>query len=303
MLVIEQKHERLSSLPAKELSCSQAKALGSELAQKIVLLVAQEPLYPAVIAKRLKVHEQKVYYHIRKLEDAGIIGAVRTEGHQGGYARVFSLTEPSFVVRFKPMQEMEKLPLADFSSGFLSPFIRDGMLDALFIVGSPDPHGPGKARARDGFYGIDLALFFGTKTHYASEPRVRLDTEVMGDDLKKPLILLGGPITNKIVEKMNGQMPIRFENGNIFSSLSKKTYAQDECCLIVRMKNPFAKDTYVLVVAGKRFSGTRAGILAFLKHFSRLEKGNAVKPGFFCNVVEGIDADSDGVIDDAEFRE
>ena len=302
MLVVEQKNQQFSSLPAKELSCSQVKALGSPLAQDIVQLVAREPLYPAVIAKRLRVHEQQGYYHIRKLEGAGIISALRTEGHQGGYARVFSLAEPSFVVKFKELREMEKMPAASPST-YLSPFIRDGTFNAFIVVGSPDPHGPGKARARDGFYGIDLALFFGTKTQYVSEPSVKLDTEATGKDLKKPLILLGGPITNKLVDRINAQMPIRFQQGNIFSSLSKKTYTEDECCLIVRMKNPFANDAHILVVAGKRFSGTRAGILAFLKHFSTLEKGNAVKQNVFCNVVEGIDSDSDGVIDDVEFRE
>jgi hypothetical protein len=53
------------------------------------------------------------------------------------------------------------------------------------VVGSPDPHGPERARSRDGYYGIDLGLFLGTFLYYVSDFSVKLDTEVTGDDLKK----------------------------------------------------------------------------------------------------------------------
>jgi len=58
-----------------------------------------------------------------------------------------------------------------------------------------------------------------------------------------------------------------------------------------------------LVVAGKRFSGTRAAIIAFLKGFKKITDGNIHNAGIHAKVVEGIDLDSDGIIDDIEFRE
>ncbi len=150
---------------------------------------------------------------------------------------------------------------------------------------------------------MDLALFLGTFLNYVPKFNVKLDTEVREDDLNNNLILIGGPLVNKIVEKANPKMPIRFENGNIKSTISNETYPQDECGLIVKLKSPFSKDKYVLVVAGKRFSGTRAAIIAFLKDFGKVTNGNVHNPSIKANVVEGIDLDSDGIIDDIEFRE
>ena len=115
--------------------------------------------------------------------------------------------------------------------------------------------------------------------------------------------MIGGPVVNKIVEKVNPKMPIRFEGGNIKSEISNETYPQDECGLIVKAKNPFNKEKYMLVVAGKRFSGTRASIIAFLKGFKKITQGNIHNPNILAKVVEGIDLDSDGIIDDIEFRE
>ena len=67
--------------------------------------------------------------------------------------------------------------------------------------------------------------------------------------------------------------------------------------------SPFNKDKYILVVAGKRFSGTRAAIIAFLKDFKKITNGNIHNQNIKAKVVEGIDLDSDGIIDDIEFRE
>ncbi len=67
MFIIEKEKNEVYSLPAKEISAQYAKSVSSELAQKILNLLAKEVMYPIDIAKTLKVHEQKVYYHIRNL--------------------------------------------------------------------------------------------------------------------------------------------------------------------------------------------------------------------------------------------
>ena len=211
-------------------------------------------------------------------EKAGIIKIVRKETKQGATANFYALTEPAFVIKFKDFETTSKIAQIRNESEFLEPFIRDGQLDALIIVGSPDPHGPDKARSRDGYYGMDLALFLGTFLNYVPQFNVKLDTEVRDEDLQNNLILIGGPVVNKIVEKVNSKLPIRFENGNIKSTISSETYPQDECGLIVKAKSPFNKDKYILVVAGKRFSGTRAAIIAFLKDFKKITNGNVHNP-------------------------
>ncbi|MBS3131022.1 S-layer protein [Candidatus Woesearchaeota archaeon] len=303
MFVVKKEKNEVLSLPAKEIKFSSLKNLGTELAQKILKSISEEPKYPADIAKELKVHEQKVYYHIRNLEKAGIIKIAKKESKQGAIANYYALAEPSFVVPFKEFQKDQKISQVTNESEFLKPFIENGQLNAIIIVGSPDPHGQDKARSRDGYYGIDLALFLGTFLNYVPQFNVKLDTEVRESDLEKNLILIGGPITNKVMERVNGKLPIRFENGNIKSTLSNQLYPEDETGFIVKAKNPFSKDSSILVVAGKRFAGTRAAIIAFLKGFKKIAQGNIHNPSIKAKVVEGVDLDSDGIVDDVEFRE
>jgi len=307
MFVIKKTQKETFSLPIKELSAKQLKHLTSELASKILKEISEIPSYPREIAKKLKVHEQKVYYHIRKLEKARIIEVAKTEVIQGTNANFYKLVEPSFLIKFKEFETTQKIMDIEPQSGhFLEPFIEDGKLNAEIIVGSPDPHGPDKARSRDGYYGIDFALFLGTFLNYIPDLKVKLDTETTSDDLKNNLILIGGPIVNSVTEKINLKLPIRFqkeENWKIYSTISKKSYLSDESGIIVKIKNPFNHKKYILLIAGKRYAGTRAVIIAFLKHFQELSKGNKFNEKIAAKVVEGVDLNSDGIVDDIEFLE
>jgi AcrR family transcriptional regulator len=305
MRVIEQKKQKTYSLDAAELGMDRLGSLKSALAKKIVNAVVDIDKYPKQIAKELKVNEQKVYYHVRNLEKAGIIKVVREETVHGTLAKFYRVVQPALVLKFKelvPSQEIS--PTDEKVARFLSPFIVDGRLNARIIVGSPDPHGPEKARSRDGYYGMDLALFLGTFLNYVPEINVRLDTEVKDAELKENLIVIGGPIVNNVTEKLNKHLPVYFGGDkNVHSRISKTAYSSDETGLIVKIKNPFNPEKAVLVVAGKRFSGTRAAITAFLKGFKEICSGNKFRPGVMAKVVEGLDLDSDGVVDAVEFRE
>lgn len=318
MFVVKKEKDSLYSLPVKEIEKKQIKNLSSELSQKILKLLAEKPSYSIELAKKLKMHEQKIYYHIRNLENAGIIRVEKEETKQGATAKYYSLVEPGFLIKFGDFQKTTKISQINKEhSKFLEPFVIDNQLNALIIVGSPDPHGPNKARSRDGYYGIDFALFLGTFLNYVPNSNVKLDTEVREDDLKKNLILIGGPITNKIIERLNNKLPIKFHSEvkniakeeyttseiNIFSSLSKSTYNTDETGIIVKMNNPFNSKNKVLIIAGKRFSGTRAAIIAFLQNFDEIVKGNIYNRKIMAKVVEGIDLNSDGIVDAIEFRE
>ena len=189
---------------------------------------------------------------------------------------------------------------------FLEPFIEDGKINATIIVGSPDPHGPEKARSRDGYYGIDLALFFGTFLNNISKLNVKLDTEARTEDLQENLVLIGGPVVNTITEKVNSKLHIRFDvnnNWNIVSTISNKVYHTDETGIIIKQKNPYNKKKFILVVAGKRYAGTKAVMIAFIKYFKEIIKGNKHDNKIFAKVVEGVDVNSDGIVDDIEILE
>jgi len=306
MFLVDKRKAEIFSLPAKEIKAEDAKAISSGLAIKIIKSLASSPKYPIELAKELKVHEQKVYYHIRNLEKAGVIKVSRQEGRQGAVAKYYALESPALAVRFKEFEAAQRLVQVRNNSEFLEPFIKDGQLNAIIIVGSPDPHGPEKARSRDGYYGMDLALFIGTFLNYVPNFYVKLDTEAREEDLKNNLILIGGPIVNRITDLVNPKLAVRFDKDNhwaIKSTLTNNIYPTDETGLIVKAKNPFDSDKQVLIVAGKRYSGTRAAIIGFLKYFKEITAGNVHNPAIKAKVVEGIDLDSDGIIDDVEIRE
>ena len=97
---------------------------------------------------------------------------------------------------------------------------------------------------------------------------VKLDTEVRAEDLEKNIIVIGGPVVNTITGKFNPKLPIRFEkqeNWAVHSTISEKTYTSDEIGIIIKTKNPFNPRKSLLLVAGKRYSGTKAAIIAFVK--------------------------------------
>lgn len=307
MNVIDKRQGELVSLCAKELNRTQLKALTSKLAGTILKELAQSPTYPKDLARRLKLHEQKIYYHIRRLEKAGIIEILRTKTIGGTAASIYGLTEPAFVIKYTDFEKTQRIVDSErLPKQFLDPFIDNGKLNAKIIVGSPDPHGPEKARSRDGYYGIDLALFLGTYLNNATKLNVKLDTEVRQEDLQENLILIGGPVVNTITDRINPKLPIRFEqeqNWGIFSTISGKIYHSDETGVIEKVRSPFNPKKSILVVAGKRYSGTRSVMIAFLQRFAQILEGNKFNDKIPAKVVEGIDLDSDGVVDDVEFLE
>ena len=307
MFVVEESKNGPLSLPARPLSEKQLRAASSRLAQRVLRELSQRPMYPRELAKKLKLHEQKIYYHIRKLEKAGLIEVVNRQTISGTFANVYAVKSSAFVFVLKEFSEAHKVPgIKSSADEFLSPIIENGELNATIIVGSPDPHGPDMARSRDGYYGIDLALMLGSFLTHIDDLSVRLDTEVNSELLQKNLILIGGPAVNMVTQKVNSSLPIYFdENSNwaIKSSVSNKIYHNAECGIIVKAKNPFNLKKWVLVVAGKRYAGTRAVTLAFLKYLSDISKGNSINSKVPARIVEGLDKNSDGVVDDVRFVE
>lgn len=307
MFIIKKSKNKINSLPTREIAPEYIRSVSSNLAQKILKLISEAPSYPKEIAKKLKIHEQKVYYHIRNLEKAKIIEIIKKETVQGAIANYYAITAPAFFIKFREFNITQKiLETNEESNSFLEPFVEQGKFNAKIIVGSPDPHGPEKARSRDGYYGIDFALFLGTFLHYSPHISVKLDTETKTEDLHENLIIFGGPVINTVAEKFNDKLPIKFDkknNWNIVSSISNKIYYTDETGIIVKMKNPFNNRKQILLIAGKRHAGTKAVIISFLKYFDKVSKGNIYNSKIYAKVVEGVDIDSDGVVDDVSILE
>lgn len=301
MFVVEKDADGMGSLPAMEVTPVQARAMSSVLAQRILAALAKEDGYPKALARKLRVHEQRIYYHINRLHEAKVIVPSRKEYVQGANAVYYALAKPAFVIKLRGFDKAHKI-LTGADAGILAPFVKDGSFDGIVVTGSPDPHGPSMARSRDSVHAMDLVMFFGSFLSHARELVMRVDTEVTEEELRQNLIVIGGPIVNALTARLNSRLPIRFDgetNHAIRSSLSGKTYTSESVGMVVRVANPWNPLKYVLVVAGTRGAGTRAVVLAFLKHFDELSAGNSTDPRVLARVVEGVDRDANGVVDDA----
>jgi len=69
----------------------QLKLMMGPLSWKILSMLQEKEMYPLEIAKQLGIQEQKVYYHIRKLAEAG---AIRVEREKKRRDQKQNITEP-----------------------------------------------------------------------------------------------------------------------------------------------------------------------------------------------------------------
>jgi len=288
----------------------------SRLSWRILTLLGEGEMYPIEIAKKLGVHEQKVYYHIRKLTEAGVVKVVREEEKKGATAKYYKLAFPAFGVElpfgYHPISVPWAPSLDEKLKQFLDPFLKNSLFDGKIVVGSPDEHGPFKARARDGHYAAYLSLFLGQFVQLPEDFVIKLDVDVKAEkDEKNNLILVGGPGTNLLTQEVNQFLPIQFsmtptEHGFIFGGLvsqkTKKVYTRDSVGILAKVMNPWDKNKRIIVIAGNKSVGTKACVLALTKFWKDALK-NFNGEDSFAAVIQGFDLDGDGKVDAIEVRE
>jgi len=292
------------------------KAVLNKLSWQILKLLGETEMYPLEIARKLGVHEQKVYYHIRKLAEADVIRIVREEEKKGATAKYYQLSFPAFGVEL-PFGHRRIAALGAPSidgklKQFFTPFLKNDTFDGKIVVGSPDPHGPFKARARDGHYAAYLSFFLGQYVRLPEDFMIKLDVDVKVEkEEKNNMILVGGPGTNLLTEEINEFLLTRFsvkstEQGFLFGGLtSQKTgnvYTSDNIGLIAKITNPWDKAKRIIVVAGNKAVGTKACVLALTKFWNEaLKNFNGIEG--FAAVIQGFDLDGDGKVDAIEVLE
>ncbi len=271
-----------------------------------ILEELKEPQCPKDLAKKLKMHEQRLYYHIRKLEKAGFIDVVREESVRGVMKKYYALKAESFGMIIKDKAVDFAKPKYKLVEQFFYEFIKDNAFNGSIVVGSPLQHGPFLTSARDSHYAIHLAMFLGNFCETGNRFIVKLDTEVRAEDAeKRNMIIIGGPITNIIAYEINEELKVKFKwekRWKIYSEITKKDYYDENCCLIAKIRNPWDKSKVIILLAGLRFEGTKAAIIAVTKEFEEILSNYKVGRDFYC-IAKGLDKDGDGKIDDIEVLE
>jgi DNA-binding transcriptional ArsR family regulator len=292
------------------------KTIFHKLSWKILQLLSEKEMYPMEIAKELGMHEQKIYYHIRKLTKSGVIKIVREEEKKGAVAKYYKTSFPAMGVELPfGYQKINSYPATNINEKvkqFLNPIITDSAFYGKIVVGSPDPHGPFKAKARDGHYAAYLTLFLGQFVDLPDDFLIKLDVDVKAEkEESNNLIIVGGPGTNLIAQELNDFLPIRFNMmpsehgfllGGLVSEKTKKVYTADNIGLVTRIPNPWNREKIVIVLAGNKAVGTKACVLALTK-FRKKTLKNFGSADEFATVVQGFDLDGDGKVDSIEVLE
>ncbi len=277
-------------------------------------MLNEKSYYPAEIAKKLNINEQKVYYYIKQMKKNDLIEVERTEEKFGALAKYFKAKFSSFsLVTDSQGKEKEfEVKGTDKKTGKMQedffPFIEKNKFNAKIVVGNPDPHGSFKARARDAFLAAELSAFFGALSKELSFPMVFLDTEIKSiKNENSNLIIIGGVLTNTLTKEINSRLNAKFipfgGHWIIKSGSSGKEFNEDSIGFIEIIKHPFFARKKIMVIAGNRNAGTKAAITALIRHPKEILKGNSFNEKINSRIVEGIDLDGDGKIDNAEIKE
>ena len=309
------------TLKVKEISIvedpQKLKMILNRFSWKILVMLSEKEMYPMEIAKELGVHEQRVYYHIRKLAKAGAIKIVREEERKGAIAKYYKAVSSAFGIElpqgYRTIQKLSFLSMDEGIQEFFKEFLReDGAFEGKMVVGSPIPHGPFKTSARDGHYASYLTFFLGQFAKIPDEFAIKLDVDVKAEkEEKHNLILVGGPGTNLLTQEANEYLPIRFsmqpsERGFLFGGLMSETtssvYTADSIGLVAKIVNPWDDTKRVIVLAGNKAVGTKACVLALTKFWKKTLK-NYGGGDTFATVIQGFDLDGDGKVDSIEVLE
>jgi len=314
-------HEEDKKQKVKEITMvkdpQKLKMILNMLTWKILVMLSEREMYPLEVAKKLGIHEQKVYYHIRKLAKAGAIVVTREEKKKGAIAKYYKAVSPAFGIElpqgYRTIQRLSLLGMNQQIQKFFKELIReDGRFEGKLVVGSPTPHGPFKTSARDGHYASYLTFFLGQFAKMPEEFAIKLDVDVKAEkEEKNNLILVGGPGTNLLTQEVNEHLPIKFnmqpsEQGFLFGGLvSRKTshvYTEDTVGLIAKIVNPWDSAKRVIVLAGNKAVGTKACVLALTSFWKKTLKDYHGEDTF-ATVIQGFDLDGDGKVDSIDILE
>ena len=287
--------------------------LGSPLSIKIIRELSKQPSCAMDVVRNLGVDKQKVYYHLKKLEESGVVRLVKSEQRHGMTAKVYEAVSP--VVSTKLYDDFREEDLSDkiqkFRDAeklrFLRPFINGGEINAKIIFGDPYPHGKYDRGSSSSVHAFNFVMLLGKYINDEKAQIHRLDTETRDSDLSDNLIIFGSPKGNTITDKLNsmGVLPVHFDPNKEWSIVSKKTgksYSDPRTAVIIKCDNPFNKNKKVLLIAGIRTRGMRGASIALVNHVSQLLEG-ADENGNFMHIIEGQDKDGDMVIDSVKFME
>ncbi len=277
-----------------------------KVGQKILSLLSSGPKYPAEMARALGAHHQTVYYHIGRLEKAGLITRVRSEQIRGGEANLFALASDGYAVEFpvkgEQMPTLKSSARSKALGRFFKEFFNNGEFDGWIVVGSPLQHGEAGTQARDGHYAVQLGFALGQFVTLPSNFPVKLDVDLRAEKLLgSNLIIVGGPRTNGVAEELNPHLSVRFSQAGFWSTVvdeKGKSYGSELDCIVEKVRNPWDPTKTCIIAAGLTGAGTKASIIGICNFAESVFQ--KYRSGDYAALLRGVDRDGDGKVDSVE---
>ncbi|HVC27055.1 MAG TPA: winged helix-turn-helix domain-containing protein [Nitrososphaerales archaeon] len=279
------------------------------LGHKILRLLAKGPNYPSSIARELRLYHQAVYYHMKKLEQAGLVERVSQRTVRGGKAQLYALASDGYAIEFDVKGEEFGHSATLSRSGRLGSFLKefisaDGQLDGWIVVGSPEAHGPNRTQGRDGHYAIQLGFALGQFVRLPRTFPVKLDVDLKAEKLQgSNLLVVGGPRTNVISAELNQHMPVRFSEESFFGAIvdaSGRRYVSEFDSVLSKIRNPWDPSKVCVVAAGLSGAATKAAVIGLTNMAQQVLAGYSEQGGDFAVVLHGLDLDGDGKVDSVD---
>lgn len=286
-------------IESAEMSQEQFSALSDPIRVEILIKLSDQPSYPAKMAQEFDCSKQKMYYHFDRLQEADLVEEDRVENLSGGEATFYRPTSQGFAFTLGDVGESFPVPESSSSvTRFLKPLVEERELRGPIVVGSPEQHGPDQVRALDGHLAAEIAYKLGNYSRKDS-PALKLDTDVINQEsYLESMVILGGVLTNLVAKEFNESFPAYFPSSEFpYRKLEthENSYSEGEIGVIAKTPNPHDRSENVFLVAGIQSRGTEAAVRAFSDLEEIVEDYTA---GQFYAVVEGLDLNGDGEIDD-----
>ena len=276
--------------------------LSNDLALQIVSKLAQTKACAMDLSRELNQHEQKIYYYLRKLETAGVIKKVGTERRFGMIAKMYSAVSP--IVATKLYDDGSIITSNNGGNThlhkLLNTFVENGKLNAKIVVGDTYPHGKYNKPDLFSLFLIDFFLALGSKINNLNSQSYEIDVFIKKSDLEENnIILIGNNMSNTIIESVNDKIPVHFtDHETIKSKITNKEYNDPRIGVIIKCDNPFNKNKGMLLIGGTTCRSMRAVNTALLSGLKEISDHSN-----FYMIVEGLDKNGDGIIDDAKILE
>ncbi|MDA4118118.1 MAG: winged helix-turn-helix domain-containing protein [Thaumarchaeota archaeon] len=280
----------------------------SGLGNRILHLLARGPNYPSMIAKELKLYHQVVYYHMKGLEQAGLVKRVSQKTVRGGKAQLYALASDGYAIEFDVKGAEFGPPglgRSERLGRFLKEFISDdGEFDGWIVVGSPEAHGPNRTQGRDGHYAIQVGFALGQFVRVPRAFPVKLDVDLKAENRERSnLLVVGGPRTNVVSADLNRYMPIRFSEESFWRAIvddKGRKHVSEFDSVLTKIRNPWDETKVCVIVAGLSGAATKAAVIGMTNMAEQVLAGYTGGGEPFAVVLHGTDMDGDGKVDSVE---